>query len=489
MITQSRTVKTAILASGQVLSACAALIGFAVLSRILTLHDYATYRQTILAYGFVAPVLVLGLPEALYYFMPNEKERARGVLLENLISLCILGAVFSMFLLLGGNRLLAWRFHNPSLEHSLLILAPYPLFMLPAAAFSACLMARDRVKQVAVFNVLSRLVVLIIILAASLAWRTPEAAIWGTVLASLVMLIPSLQLMFKATSGSIASFSISGMLQQLKFSAPLGLASMLGTLALSLDSIIVSSMCPPEQFAIYANGAFEIPLIGIITGSMTSVLLPDLAKHFKQGERAEALALWKRCATKSALVIFPSMIFLFCMAPEVISLLFSDRYAESALPFRFYLFLLPIRIVTFGAMIMAAGESKWVLVRSVGDLAVNAVICVVMVYFFGYIGAIIATIVTIYLWTVPFNTIVISRLYEENPLRLYPFKELAVIFVLSSSAALVFVINYLIDFENVIIKLMTLLSMYILVIILLFVKFKVVNINAVLPLKFIARGR
>ena len=113
---QSRTFKAAILASGQFLASCAGIIGFAVLSRVFNKQDYATYRQTILAYRFVAPLLILGLPQALYYFLPDEKKRPRGVLYENMILLTVLAILFSLFLLCGGNRLLAWRFNNLALN-------------------------------------------------------------------------------------------------------------------------------------------------------------------------------------------------------------------------------------------------------------------------------------------------------------------------------------------------------------------------------------
>ena len=88
----------------------------AVLSRVFDKVDYATYRQTLLVYQFVGPLLGLGLPAALFYFLPGEASRLRAVLLENLILLGALGGAFSLFLVLGGNRLIASQFSTPELE-------------------------------------------------------------------------------------------------------------------------------------------------------------------------------------------------------------------------------------------------------------------------------------------------------------------------------------------------------------------------------------
>ena len=147
-----------ILSSGSALSALVGLLSVAVLARIFSKPDYATYRQTLLAYSFAAPFVTLGLSQALFYFLPSEKERTRGLLVENLVLLGGSGLILTLFLLAGGNHLLAHRFNNPKLSGLLLLFAPYPLLMIPASALNACLMARDRSKQVAVFSIVSRLI-------------------------------------------------------------------------------------------------------------------------------------------------------------------------------------------------------------------------------------------------------------------------------------------------------------------------------------------
>ncbi|MFW6303206.1 MAG: hypothetical protein ACOC2L_01175, partial [Candidatus Sumerlaeota bacterium] len=101
----SRSFKTLLLASGQGLAAVATLGTLAVLSRILTKPEYGTYQQALLTFHFAAPLLALGLPRVPFYFLPTEKKHRRTVVVETLAPLAFLGALFSLFLLLGGNRL------------------------------------------------------------------------------------------------------------------------------------------------------------------------------------------------------------------------------------------------------------------------------------------------------------------------------------------------------------------------------------------------
>ena len=127
----SRTAKAGYLAIAQGIGSCMAIVVAAVLSRQLDPTDYATYRQTILSYRFLAPLLLLGLPQAAVYFICKEDSRTRGILIEILMVLLLAGSIFFLFLILGGNALVASWLNNPDLRETLIWFAPYALFLLP----------------------------------------------------------------------------------------------------------------------------------------------------------------------------------------------------------------------------------------------------------------------------------------------------------------------------------------------------------------------
>lgn len=457
---QSRSFKVFILSSGNFLSSIASLICLALLARFFSVTDYATYRQTILAYTFAAPLLMLGLPQALYYFVPREKRRSRGLLLENLLMLGTMGAVFSLFLLLGGAKLLAWRFNNPSLEKSLLILAPYPLAMLPVMALSATLMARDRVRQVAWFNILSRIVIVLVVIVAALVWKTPEAAIWGTVVGAILVLLPALKLMLGATRHTGKQLQLRSMANQIRYSVPLGIGSMVDRTAFGLDKIVVASMCSPAIFAIYVNGAVELPFFRILTGSMTSVLVPDMTVLCEAGRHREALDLAGRGACKCALILYPITFALFGLAPELMIVLFSSTYLESALPFRLFLLLLPLRVMNYGSMFMAIGKSYLLLVRAIGDLVVNLILTIIMVRIWGYLGAAFATLAMMYLWQMPFNTYFIRKEYGGSYSQVYPLHTLGKILGICGLCAIIFTFKGQFSTQNSLLDLLIFGSIY-----------------------------
>ena len=424
-----------ILASGRFLTACVAIVLFAVLSRLFDLRDYGTYRQVLLAYAFLAPLLILGLPQGLYFFLPGEERAPRRVLCENLALLFAAGALFSGLLLLGAGSLAAKGFHNPALASALVVFAAYPLFAVPLQAFGPCLMARDRPRQVAAFNVASRLFLLAAVLAAVWVWRTVSAALIATVVATACSFLVALWLMLAACPGHAWRPRASGLRAQLKFGIPLGIAGMLGILTLKLGQVIVSAVCSPEQFAVYANGAFEIPLIAVITGSIIAVITPDLARCVKGGEHGPAIALWRRAMVKSSTLLLPMMVFLMVWAPDVIVLLFSAKYAASVVPFRILLLAIPLRATSFGAMFLAANRNQLVLYRSLVDLAVAAVLSVVLVQAFGILGGALGIVLMLYIWHVPCNVFLIGRLYGTPFRRVLPLKRLGLVLVAAGLAS------------------------------------------------------
>jgi len=424
MAEASRTSKVLALSIGQTLTAIAGLVSGMVAARLLTKMDYATMKQTMLAYNFAAPLLMLGLPNALYYFLPREKNRKRGVLIDNITLLIIMGLNFSAFLLFGGTDLLATRFNNPNLTTTLKWLIPYPLYVMPAAVLGAVLLTQDKTLVLAKYNVISSLLMVGLTIAAVVFTRSYTGPLLVQIYFPLLLLPVILWLSFKYVPGKITMPDKDSMKEMLKYAAPLGIAGMMGTLMLQTNQMVVSAMCTPVEFANYVNGAIEIPLIGVITGSIASVILVDMTNYIHEGNYSIALDLFKKAAIKSAAILFPVMFFLLVAGKSFIVTIYSAKYLESVIPFYIYLFILPIRIVVYGSALMALGQSKVILIRSVFDLVINTVLSIVFVYFFGYLGAAIATIATLYIWTVPYNLYKIGQGFNVSAIQTLPFKQL-----------------------------------------------------------------
>ena len=196
-------------------------------------------------------------------------------------------------------------------------------------------------------------------------------------------------------------------------------------------------LCSPEEFAIYANGAKEIPLIGIITSSISVVIMAEMAEKCKAGDKRSALSLFKKSALISSYFLLPVMCFLMFYADDFIHIMFTDKYSGSIVPFRIYLLFLPIRLVNYGTAFIALGQSKKIMYRSIFSLIISSVLCYFFVYIWGMYGAAVAIIGTLYIWAIPYNWYTLSKEFHCSFSYILPLKDIGIIFLLSLSIAMV----------------------------------------------------
>ncbi|MDP2895540.1 MAG: oligosaccharide flippase family protein [bacterium] len=427
----SRTGKAGMLAVSGGMASFTSLLMASVLSRLFTKSDYAAYRQTLLTYGMVAPILGLGLGQALYYFIPREPSKSRSLLTGNLLVLSAMGLLFGAAMVLGGNRILSQGFSNPSLGKLLLVFSPYAFFALPLSGLGACLMSLDRVKTLVAYNVLHPALILAVVGGAALLWGTPIAAVAATTAAALLWFVVGMIAMYSACPKGDWRPSIRDISRQVTFGISLAVAGVLGTLFMKVDKVIVSAMCSPSEFAVYVNGATEVPLIGIISGSATAVLLPEFSRLFREGNTQAVLDLWHRAIVKAAHILIPLSCFLFVLAPEIMTFLFSSAYRGSASIFRIYLIDLPLRATVYGAVLIGAGKGRALMYRSAGGLALNVPLSVFFVRLMGAPGAALATVLIICAWTVPFSLYHIQKCVGGSLRTLMPWAEVLKVTVMS----------------------------------------------------------
>ena len=353
-------------------------------SRYLSMQDYSTYRQTFLPYEILAPFLSLGIPPTIYYLLPRRKDKL-NLVFHSILLILFCALVFSGFLMFGGAEFISRLFHNPELIHSVKWLMIYPFFQIPITLLISVYIFEGKTKFVGIYSSVFGLVSAISAIFVIISYRNYLNVVMIKAILPLGGFIFLLSYLFKIYKKKVTKkvrfFHSTKTI--LSTSIPFGFASMIGVISLQLDKVLVSSLGTIQEFAIYVNGAMEIPLIGVLTGSVSAVLIGELSKSIKDHDYTKALELFQMTAIKTALILFPIMVFFIFNAREFMILLYSEKYELSAIPFTIYLFLLPIRIVVFGSIFVAMGKSKLILYRSIFELLLNIVLSISMFNLFG----------------------------------------------------------------------------------------------------------
>jgi len=424
--------KIAYLTFGRGVAVIANIFAFVIAARFLSLDEYATFRQTFLPYEVLIPLLELGIPATLYYLLPRRADKF-NLILETMMIFLMTISLFILFFVLGGIDVISNRFHNPDLKKTIPWLLLFTTFQLPVNLFMSVLVYEEKTKAIAIYSTISSIALSLSIIFFAITYQSYYPLV---VIRSILPIIGTSILFFFIYRILRSTFNqetqpIVNMKSILKVSLPLGIASMAGLLSMQLDKVLVSSLTSPDIFAIYINGAMEIPLIGIVTGSIAAVILAEMSDSIKEGDLQRGHHLFSVSATKTALILFPVMIFFLYTARDFIILLFSLKYEASAIPFMIYLFLLPIRIVVFGSALIALGRNDIILKRSFLELILNIILSYLLFNVFGYIGVAIATVAVVYFWSVPYNLHQISIGFNIKIKKLFDYVQLIKIMMIS----------------------------------------------------------
>lgn len=405
--------QTFALSLGRLLASLSTLATTSLLTHLLSVEEYAHYRVVMMLFNLMVPALILGVPHALFVALAGEApSRQRRALIEGLSLLGLMGGLLAL-LSLTLFDVATGASGDPALLALSLPLALLALSSMPRHALAPPLITLGRVRLLAVYQVLSQLLCSCLICLGAWLWASAEATLWLSAIGAGVTLVaglrlvnatlppvpPAAPLMRDAEPRGGVKGLLRGIWSLLCLGVPVGLARLFGTISQQLDQYIVSQRFDPETFAVYVTGAMEVPVITIVTGALSSVLLPRLSAHFKRGERREMGLLWRGMMERSSLILLPVMWGVLSLGDELIICLFSSPYRAAAVPFKIYALLLPLKCAVYGSVLIASGLARWVTLSALVGLTLNIILSLLMIDWLGVNGPAWATVLTAYLST------------------------------------------------------------------------------------------
>lgn len=418
------------------------------LSRFRTVEEYGTYSQLLMVINLVTTIIMMGLPNSLNYFLAGaDTKEERSHFLNVYYSLStILSLVVGVVLVLI-TPLLVDYFDNPMITSFIYFLAVFPWTKIIMASVENVLVVYNRTNLIMAFRLLNSVSLLGIILVVQLlSWDFNSYMILYLVVETIFTI--SVYFIAKQSAGKLRiEFDLALTKKIFKFSIPLGIASMLGTLNIELAKLVIGGLMDTESLAIFTNASKEMP-VTIIASSITAVLLPQMVRLLKKGENQNAAKLWSDATYISFTIICFIAFALFVFAPEVMTLLYSEKYLAGVSVFRIYSLVLLLRCTYFGMVLNASGHSKFIFYSSVASLVLNLIFNYAFFYAFGFVGPAIASLLAQLiinavqlLWTSKVIKIRFTKLFKWSQLGL----SLLINIILASVFAL---LKYALPLEN-----------------------------------------
>lgn len=338
------------------------IVSSMILSRYFPKEDYGTYKQVLYVYSTLLTVFTLGLPKAFAYFLPRTNENQAKDLIKKITNLFfILGAIFSLLLFLFSGQI-ADVLNNQSLEYALKIFSPVPLLMLPTMGLEGILATFKKTKFMAFYIMSTRMLMLAFVALPVLIYGGGYIqAIYGFVIASFVSFLLALYLKYYPVKDKGNEKCGTTYTEIFKFSLPLLYASFWGVLIASTDQYFISHYFGSRVFAEFANGSLELPFVGMIVGSTSAVLSPIFSRmsHENLDPRKEIYPIWKNVFEKSAMLIYPLVIYTWFFADILMVVLYGDQYEVSSIYFRIKSIINFFAIIVYAPLLINIGKVKY----------------------------------------------------------------------------------------------------------------------------------
>lgn len=428
----NRTVDTLTIVFGQGLNTLINLVFVPYLSRSLSIHENGTYGQTIIVIDFVSMFFQFGLYKVLYKFYADAEVENSSAFKNNLLASLGLGVVGILSILLFAPAI-SGAFDNPTLEPLLLIYAFVIPFSFLSQTFTSSLVYYKRIKASVLISVLSNLFKILGVLFAIQVLHDLSSVFYALIIAAGFQCIAS----YWALPPELKSgkFDWGLIKEQFSLGLPLGITAVLGIGFRYTDGAMVSMMLSTDEFAIYRNGAFELPFIGVLYAAIGTVLLPDMAQYYSAGKFKEIILLKRRSISITFSLILPIVIFILFFSQPIIVSYLSDKYAASGNVFMIYSLVLLIRITDYQGLFIVAGKNNVQLYIYIVVFGVNLLLNYVFIQFFGLLGPAISAVLSTFL--LAYLLLHYSLGYINSSIRdLFDFKSISQIAVISAVFAL-----------------------------------------------------
>lgn len=330
----------------------AKIVGFAfsfcvplVVVRYLPQDEVGHYRAAFLVIANAIIVVPLGVSMSAYYFLAREtEERRSSCILNILVFNFVVGGIAALFLYLFPQSI-GSIFQSAEITR----LAPLIGIVIWIWIFSSFLetvaIANQEARVATVFIISAQFTKALSMCTAAFAFATVEAFLYAAVIQGAIQTLLLAWYLTSRFPGFWRRFDLAFLREQLVYAVPFGVAGTLWLAQTEIHSWFAGHRFSPADFAVYAYGCFEIPLIAMLAESVTAVLIPRMNVLHGDNDRDEMVRLKARAMQKLSFIYFPVYVFLLITANTFITTLFTQKYAASASVFVVNITLLPFSIL------------------------------------------------------------------------------------------------------------------------------------------------
>ena len=365
------------------------------LTRTLSQNEYGQFKQVFLIITTATSLLPLGFGMSAYYYLPRENDGGRrGQVILNILLFNLILGLAACFIFVFRPGFVAAIFNDPSIPSYAPLVGVVILLWLFSSFLETAAVANQELSLATLFIIAGQLTRTALLLGAAILFDSVQALVYAAVIHGVLQSVALVWYASSRFSGLWQKFDWSLTRNQIAYALPFGLAGLLYTIQTDLHNYFVSNRFSAATFAIYSIGVAQLPFIGILRESVSSVILPRISHLQEQGMEREILVLVANATRKLAAVILPVFVVLMVIGREFLTVMFTSAYAESWPIFAINLLLLPLSLIEVDAVVRAYHRYRFFLLKLQIALSVFMVFSLwYAVSRFGLIGAVSVVVI------------------------------------------------------------------------------------------------
>ncbi|MEJ7699123.1 MAG: oligosaccharide flippase family protein [Pyrinomonadaceae bacterium] len=331
--------------------------------RFLDQENVGLYRQSFLVVSNVVAILPLGISMSAYYFLSREIENRASTIFNILLFNFTAGAL-AFFGLYFYPQILGKIFNSEEMTQFAPLIGLIIWLFIFSTFLEVVTLANREARIATVFIILEQFTKTVLMGGAVIMFGTVEAFLYAAIIQGVLQTIILMIYLNSRFPRFWKSFRLQFFREHLFYALPFGFSGLLWILQTEIHNYFVGYKFSAAEFAIYAYGCFQLPLIGLLQEATAAVLIPRMSELQSRGEKREMLFLTVRVMGKLALFYFPVYVFLLITAEVFIITLFTRNYLASVPIMMINLTLLPFSVWVIDPMVRAHKELGKILIIS-----------------------------------------------------------------------------------------------------------------------------
>ena len=331
--------------------------------RFLDQEKVGLYRQSFQVVANMVAILPLGISMSAYYFLSREIENRTSTIFNILLFNFTAGAL-AFFGLYFYPQILGNIFKSEEMTQFAPLIGLVIWLFIFSTFLEVVALANREARIATVSIILEQFTKTVLMGGAVIMFGTVEAFLYAAIIQGVLQTIILMIYLNSRFPRFWKSFRLQFFREHLFYALPFGFSGLLWILQTDIHNYFVGYKFSAAEFAIYAYGCFQLPLIGVLQESTAAVLIPRMSELQSRGEKREMLFLTVRVMEKLALFYFPVYVFLLITAEVIIITLFTRNYLASVPIMMINLTLLPFSVWVIDPMVRAHKELGRVLIIS-----------------------------------------------------------------------------------------------------------------------------